>query len=71
MLAENVETQTDFFRARDQGFVYFQGYFFRLGQHGESDLFLLGLLSLIDAMLEMPMADVLKRFHLITKPRRC
>jgi c-di-GMP-related signal transduction protein len=29
MLAEKVETQTDFFRARDQGFVYFQGYFFR------------------------------------------
>ncbi|HUA16312.1 MAG TPA: HDOD domain-containing protein [Verrucomicrobiae bacterium] len=30
-------------------------------QHGESDLFLLGLLSLIDAMLEMPMADVLQK----------
>jgi EAL and modified HD-GYP domain-containing signal transduction protein len=29
--------------------------------HGESDLFLLGLLSLIDAMLEMPMSDVLDR----------
>ena len=29
--------------------------------HGESDLFLLGLLSLIDAMLDMPMAEVLKR----------
>ncbi|HEY3971381.1 MAG TPA: HDOD domain-containing protein [Candidatus Sulfotelmatobacter sp.] len=29
--------------------------------HGESDLFLLGLLSLIDAMLEMPMAEVLDR----------
>jgi len=29
--------------------------------HGESDLFLLGLLSLIDAMLEMPMSDVLER----------
>lgn len=178
MLAEKVETQTDFFRARDQGFVYFQGYFFRqpemlnthdmpanrlnylrmlaevsrpeldvaelekviksetsvcyrllrylnsavfglkseihsvrhalsmlgerqvrrwvrlvaavgagqektsdlvlaalvrgrfgellqpLVQHGESDLFLLGLLSLIDAMLEMPMADVLERVPL-------
>jgi len=175
MLAEKVETQRDFDRARDQGFVYFQGYFFRrpellsthdlpanqlnylrmlqevsrpeldipaleklikaeasvcyrllrylnsamfglknevhsvrhamsmLGErdvrkwvrlvaavgagqdkssdlvlsalvrgrfgellsplvpHGESDLFLLGLLSLIDAMLEMPMADVLTR----------
>ena len=32
--------------------------------HGESDLFLLGLLSLIDAMLEMPMADVLDRVPL-------
>lgn len=33
-------------------------------QHGESDLFLLGLLSLIDAMLEMPMADILERISL-------
>jgi len=32
--------------------------------HGESDLFLLGLLSLIDAMLEMPMAEVLERIPL-------
>jgi c-di-GMP-related signal transduction protein len=32
--------------------------------HGESDLFLMGLLSLIDAMLEMPMADVLERIPL-------
>jgi c-di-GMP-related signal transduction protein len=178
MLAEKVETQSDFLKARDQGFVYFQGYFFRrpemldthdmpanrlhylrmlqevshteldvpglerlikaeasvcyrllrylnssmfglkseihsvrhalsmLGErevrrwvrlvaalgagedrpsdlvlaalvrgrfgellspsvkHGESDLFLLGLLSLIDAMLEMPMADVLERVPL-------
>jgi len=178
LLAEKVETQTDFFRARDQGFVYFQGYFFRrpemlntrdmpanrmnylrmlaevsrseldvgelekviksetsvcyrllrylnsavfglkseihsvrhalsmlgdrqvrrwvrlvaavgagqektsdlvlaalvrgrfgellqpLVRHGESDLFLLGLLSLIDAMLEMPMAEVLERVPL-------
>jgi c-di-GMP-related signal transduction protein len=29
MLAEKVETHEDFVRARDQGFVYFQGYFFR------------------------------------------
>jgi len=29
LLAEKVETQEDFVRARDQGFVYFQGYFFR------------------------------------------
>jgi c-di-GMP-related signal transduction protein len=178
MLAEKIETQGDFLRARDQGFVYFQGYFFRrpemmntrdmpanrlnylrmlqevsrpdlnvpglerlikaeasicyrllrymnsamfgfkneihsvrhalsmLGErdvrrwvrlvaavgagqeqttdlvlsalvrgrfgellsphvaHGESDLFLLGLLSLIDAMLEMPMAEVLERVPL-------
>ncbi|PYX29374.1 MAG: hypothetical protein DMG77_13065 [Acidobacteria bacterium] len=32
--------------------------------HGASDLFLLGLLSLIDAMLEMTMADVLERVPL-------
>jgi EAL and modified HD-GYP domain-containing signal transduction protein len=29
MLAEKVETREDFVRALDQGFVYFQGYFFR------------------------------------------
>lgn len=29
MLAEKIETRSDFVRARDQGFVYFQGYFFR------------------------------------------
>ena len=29
MLAEKVETQNQFMQARDQGFVYFQGYFFR------------------------------------------
>jgi len=32
--------------------------------HGDSDLFLLGLLSLIDAMLEMPMEEVLERIPL-------
>lgn len=32
--------------------------------HGESDLFLLGLLSLIDAMLEAPMAEVLEKIPL-------
>ena len=32
--------------------------------HGESDLFLLGLLSLIDAMLEMPMASILEKIPL-------
>ncbi len=32
--------------------------------HGESDLFLLGLLSLIDAMLEMPMEEVLGKLPL-------
>ncbi len=31
---------------------------------GESDLFLLGLLSLIDAMLEMPMAEALDKISL-------
>jgi c-di-GMP-related signal transduction protein len=35
-----------------------------LVQHGESDLFLLGLLSLIDAMLEMPMPEILERVPL-------
>jgi c-di-GMP-related signal transduction protein len=29
MLAEKIETHEDFLRARNQGFVYFQGYFFR------------------------------------------
>jgi EAL and modified HD-GYP domain-containing signal transduction protein len=29
MLAEKVETQSEFVQARDQGFVYFEGYFFR------------------------------------------
>ncbi len=33
-------------------------------RHGESDLFLLGLLSLIDAMLEIPMASVLEKIPL-------
>lgn len=37
MLAEKIETHGDFVRARDQGFAYFQGYFFRrpemLGTH--------------------------------------
>jgi c-di-GMP-related signal transduction protein len=33
-------------------------------RHGESDLFLLGLFSMIDVMLEMPMADVLERVPL-------
>jgi len=32
--------------------------------HGESDLFLMGLLSLIDAMLETPMAPVLEKIPL-------
>lgn len=32
--------------------------------HGDSDLFLLGLMSLIDAMLEMPMSDVLSHVPL-------
>jgi c-di-GMP-related signal transduction protein len=33
-------------------------------QHGESDLFLLGLLSLIDVMLETPMSEVLAKISL-------
>ena len=33
-------------------------------QHGESELFLLGLLSLIDALMEMPMANVLEKIPL-------
>ena len=32
--------------------------------HGESDLFLLGLLSMVDAMLEMPIAEVLEKIPL-------
>jgi c-di-GMP-related signal transduction protein len=32
--------------------------------HGESDLFLMGLLSLIDAMLETPMAEILEKIPL-------
>jgi EAL and modified HD-GYP domain-containing signal transduction protein len=35
-----------------------------LVQHGESDLFLLGLLSLIDAMMEMPMVEMLEKIPL-------
>jgi EAL and modified HD-GYP domain-containing signal transduction protein len=35
-----------------------------LVQHGESDLFLLGLLSLIDVMFEMEMSDLLERIPL-------
>ncbi|MGH9494912.1 MAG: EAL and HDOD domain-containing protein [Candidatus Sulfotelmatobacter sp.] len=33
-------------------------------EHGESDLFLIGLLSLIDAMLEAPMEEVLEKLPL-------
>jgi EAL and modified HD-GYP domain-containing signal transduction protein len=33
-------------------------------RHRESDLFLLGLLSLLDAMLEMPMAEILEKISL-------
>jgi c-di-GMP-related signal transduction protein len=32
--------------------------------HGESDLFLLGLLSMLDVMLEMPMAEILEKIPL-------
>jgi c-di-GMP-related signal transduction protein len=33
-------------------------------RHGESDLFLLGLLSMLDAILEMPIADILEKIPL-------
>ena len=33
-------------------------------QHGESDLFLLGLLSMLDVILEMPIADILDKIPL-------
>jgi c-di-GMP-related signal transduction protein len=33
-------------------------------KHGESDLFLLGLLSLMDSILELPMTDVLQKMPL-------
>jgi EAL and modified HD-GYP domain-containing signal transduction protein len=36
----------------------------RIPQHGNSDLFLMGLLSLIDVMLEMPMDAVLEKISL-------
>lgn len=35
-----------------------------LAKHGESDLFLLGLLSMLDVMLEMPMSDILEKIPL-------
>jgi EAL and modified HD-GYP domain-containing signal transduction protein len=35
-----------------------------LVRHGESDLFLLGLLSMLDVMLEMPMAEILEKIPL-------
>ncbi|MFZ1052865.1 MAG: hypothetical protein WBP65_10655 [Candidatus Sulfotelmatobacter sp.] len=35
-----------------------------LTHHGESDLFLLGLLSMLDIMLDMPMSEVLEKISL-------
>ena len=35
-----------------------------LSRHGESDLFLLGLLSMLDVMLEMPMSEILEKIPL-------
>jgi len=35
-----------------------------LAPHGESDLFLLGLLSMLDVMLEMPMSEILEKIPL-------
>ena len=39
--------------------------------HGESDLFLMGLLSLIDAMMEMPMRTCWKKFRSTMRRSRC
>jgi EAL and modified HD-GYP domain-containing signal transduction protein len=39
-------------------------------KHGEIDLFLLGLLSLMDSILELPMTDVLEKCRSIRKPRQ-
>jgi hypothetical protein len=39
--------------------------------HGESDLLLPGRLSLIDAMTETPMAELLNKFHSTMRPRKC
>jgi c-di-GMP-related signal transduction protein len=38
--------------------------------HGDSDLFLMGLLSMIDAILEIPMTTVVEIFLSITRPRQ-
>ncbi|MGA7399218.1 MAG: HDOD domain-containing protein [Candidatus Sulfotelmatobacter sp.] len=35
-----------------------------LARHGDSDLFLLGLLSMLDVMLELPMSEILKKIPL-------
>jgi len=35
-----------------------------LARHGDSDLFLLGLLSMLDVMLEMPMSEILEKIPL-------
>lgn len=35
-----------------------------IAQHGESDLFLLGLLSMLDVMLEIPMSEILDKIPL-------
>ena len=40
-------------------------------QHGESDLFLLGLLSMMDSILEIPMTEVLDNVPSTRRPRRC
>ena len=38
-------------------------------RHGESDLFLLGLLSMLDVMLEMPMSEILEKIPLDTETK--
>ncbi len=40
-----------------------------LTRHGESDLFLLGLLSMLDGMLEMPMSEILEKIPLDTETK--
>jgi EAL and modified HD-GYP domain-containing signal transduction protein len=40
-----------------------------LVRHGESDLFLLGLLSMLDTMLEIPMSEILEKIPLDTETK--
>jgi EAL and modified HD-GYP domain-containing signal transduction protein len=40
-----------------------------LANHGDSDLFLLGLISMLDVMLEMPMSEVLQKIPLASETK--